>query len=68
MRQTGKAPDLKKNKKDALMVLEKFKVDISKDADNYKKQMEEFAPKKPAYTLEDVEVAVSRIETHTIEQ
>lgn len=28
--------------------------------------MEQFAPEKPAYDLEDVEIALSRIETHTI--
>ena len=68
MRKTGEAPDIKKNKNDALLILEKFRVDTTAGAENYKKQMEEFAPLKPAYTPEDVDVAVSRIESHTIEQ
>ncbi len=29
--------------------------------------MAEFEPKKPAYTLEDVERSLTQIETHTIE-
>ena len=58
MRKTGEAPDLKKNKKEALRIIEKFQVDTSKDADGYKKQMEVFAPKKPPYTLIDVKRAI----------
>ncbi len=50
---------------DANTVLERYRVDVDSDI-GYKKQMEQHAPTKPAYNLEDVELALSKIQTHTI--
>ena len=67
MRKTGDVPNKKQDILTAQAILDKFWVDTSKGAANYKKQMTGFEPTKPAYDTEDVERALVQIETHTIE-
>lgn len=66
MRKTGETPNKKQDILDAQAILGKFWVDTSKGAASYKLQMEGYKPTKPAYILEDVERAMTQIETHTI--
>jgi Cft2 family RNA processing exonuclease len=67
MRQTNTSFEEQKMTSDsAIKILKKYWVDPTSDAWDYKKQMEQFAPEKPAYDLEDVELAISKIEIHSI--
>ncbi|MBC7503742.1 MBL fold metallo-hydrolase [Candidatus Gracilibacteria bacterium] len=66
MTETGSEPNKKQVILNANSVLSKYGVDISKGAENYKDQMKQFAPEKPAYDLEDVVLSLSKIETQTI--
>ena len=63
--QTGGTIDKKQLITDANEVLSRYNVDTDSGI-GYKKQMEQFAPEQPVYDFEDVELALSRIQTHTI--
>ena len=66
MRQTWENPNRAGEINKANAILAKYKIDPTSTI-SYKTEMEEFAPKKPAYDIEDVERTIAKIETHTIE-
>jgi len=64
MAETGSIVDKKTELDEAYAILKQY--GIQPEMTEWKKEMKEREPEKPAYTIEDVYTALSSIETHSI--
>lgn len=64
MAETGSVVDKNQELEEARAVLKQF--GITPEMNDWRKEMKEREPEKPAYTIEDVYTALSSIETHSL--